>query len=245
MPQISPLLKTLKKELRAQGKTYQDVARLLSLSEASVKRLFAEESLTLQRLEAICHLLGMEMSDLMQKMTSEQRRISQLSEAQEREIASDLILMLITICVINGFGFEDIIRRYAIKDTECVRKLAALDRLKVIELLPNNRIKLLISSNFSWLPDGPIQKFFREKVEQEFFSSTFSKDNERLIVLNGLLSKAGNAEFQRKMQRLASEFTELVQSDFSLPLEQRDGASVVLAIREWHYSFYAGVRRDR
>ena len=243
MPQISLLIKTLKKELKAQGKTYLDVAELLELSEASVKRLFAEESFSLQRLEAVCHLIGLEITDLVQKMANEQRRISQLNEEQEQEIASDLILMLVTICVINGFSYEDIISRYTIKATECIQKLATLDRLKLIELLPNNRIKLLIAPNFSWLSNGPIQKFFRERVEKEFFSSPFSKDNENLIVLNGLLSKASNAEFQKKMQRLASEFTELVQADFGLPYDQRDGVSVILAIREWQYSFYDGIRR--
>lgn len=244
MPQITPLIKTLKKELRAQGKTYVDVATLLGLSEASVKRLFAEESFSLQRLEAICQMVGMELSDLVLKMNSQQRRIEQLTVAQEKEIASDLILMLVTICVINGFSFDDMIERYTIKPTECIQRLATLDRLKLIELLPNNRVKLLISSNFSWLPNGPIQKFFREKVEQEFFNSAFAKEGEQLMVLNGLLSKASNAEFRKKMQRLANEFTELVQSDFAIPHEQRDGASVVLAIREWQYSFYEGIRRE-
>ncbi len=243
MPQIAPLIKTLKKELKAQGKTYLDVAELLELSEASVKRLFAEASFSLQRLEAVCHLVGLEITDLVQKMVSEQRRISQLNREQEQEIASDLSLMLVTICVINGFTYEDILNRYTIKDTECIQKLATLDRLKLIELLPNNRIKLLIAPNFSWLPSGPIQQFFRERVEKEFFSSTFSKENENLIVLNGLLSKASNAEFQKKMQRLANEFTELVQEDFGLPHDQRTGMSVILAIREWQYSFYEGVRR--
>ena len=243
MPQIAPLIKTLKKELKAQGKTYVDVAELLDLSEASVKRLFAEENFTLQRLEAVCHLIGFEMSDLIQKMASEQRRISQLTEEQEKEIVSDLILLLVTVCVINGFTYQDIIDRYTIKDTECIQKLAALDRLKLIELLPNNRIKLLIAPNFGWLPNGPMQKFFRERVEQEFFNSSFEKETENLIVLNGLLSKASNAEFQKKMQRLANEFTELAQDDFGLPQEKRDGLSVVLAVREWQYSFFEGVRR--
>lgn len=243
MPQISSLIKTLKKELKAQGKTYVDVAELLDLSEASVKRLFAEENFTLQRLEAVCHLIGCEMSDLIQKMASEQRRISQLTEQQEKVIVSDLILLLVTVCVINGFTYQDIIDRYTIKDTECIQKLAALDRLKLIELLPNNRIKLLIAPNFGWLPNGPIQKFFRERVEQEFFNSSFEKETENLVVLNGLLSKASNAEFQKKMLRLANEFTELAQDDLGLPYEKRDGLSVVLAVREWQYSFFEDVRK--
>ena len=81
MPQIAPLIKTLKKQLKAQGKTYVDVAQLLGLSEASVKRMFASQNFTLHRLEEICHFMDMELSDLVFKMSTEQRtnRISKRS----------------------------------------------------------------------------------------------------------------------------------------------------------------------
>ena len=52
MPQVSPLISTLKKQLKAHGKTYADVAELLQLSEASVKRLFAEQNFTYRGLRA-------------------------------------------------------------------------------------------------------------------------------------------------------------------------------------------------
>lgn len=244
MPQISALVATLKSELRSQGKTYKDVALALDLSEASVKRLFAEKSFSLQRLEAVCHMLGLEISDLSQKMLSQQGRIEQLTEEQELQIVSDLSLVLITVSVLNGFTFDDIIARYTLKETECIRLLATLDKLKLIELLPNNRIKLLVAHNFSWRVHGPIQQFFRKRVEQEYFNSSFSKDGEELIVINGLVSKAGNHDFQKKMQRLSREFTEQVRTDASLPLDERIGYSIVLAIRDWRFSFFDEYRRQ-
>ena len=68
MSQTNNLLLALKKQLRAQGKTYADVAQLLDLSEASVKRLFASQSFTLQRLEQLCDWLQIEFSELMQQI---------------------------------------------------------------------------------------------------------------------------------------------------------------------------------
>ena len=238
MAQISSLIETLKKQLKANGKTYVDVAKLLALSEASVKRLFAEQNFTLQRLEAVCQLIGLELSELVQMMESEQHKISQLSYEQEQQIASDLLLLMITACVINGYSYQDLLDQYKIKATDCIQKLAILDRLKIIELLPNNKIKLLISPNFSWLPNGPIQQFFQAKVEQDFFSSKFDQDCEQLLVLNGLLSNGSNSAFQKKLQRLAKEFSELSKQDFSLPMEQKHGNTVVLAIRQWQYSLF-------
>jgi len=238
------LINTLKKQLKAQGKTYVDVATCLQLSEASVKRLFAEQNFTLQRLERICDMLELELSELVNHMAQDQQRISQLSEAQEREIAEDLLLLLIAVCVVNGYSFQDILHRYSISELECIQKLAQLDRLKIIELLPGNRIKLRISANFNWLPNGPIQQFFHDKVQQDFFNSRFDKEHEKLLVLNGLLSKQSNREFQKKLQRLAAEFEQLNREDAVLPIEKRFGTTVVLAMREWQYSLFESFRQS-
>ncbi len=239
MAQTSALLATLKKQLKANGKTYADLAKALELSEASVKRLFAEESFTLVRLEAACRFIGIQIEELVSLMTKEQPQLKQLTMQQEREIADDILLLLVTVCVINGYTMRDVMSHYAIKETECVRKLAHLDRLKIIELLPNNRIKLLVAPNFRWVPNGPIQQFFLKHVQQEFFQSRFDGDEERLSVLNGVLSKASNAELQKKMQKLAREFNDLMQSDAGLPMDEKFGNTMVMALRHWQYPLFS------
>ena len=132
----------------------------------------------------------------------------------------------------------DILRYYQIRETECIRHLAKLDRLKVIELLPNNRIKLRVATNFSWRENGPIQSFFQKKISQEFFNTRFSRDDECLIVLNGMFSSNSNAELQRKLNRLAREFDLLNNDDAVLDLKERNGATLVLAMRGWQYGLF-------
>ncbi len=90
--------------------------------------------------------------------------------------------------VVNHWTLDDITTYYDIPTTRCIRKLAKLDRLKIIELLPKNRIKLLVAPNFDWRPNTPIQRFFHEKIEANFFRSHFDKDTDKLIVINGMLS---------------------------------------------------------
>jgi len=243
MAQVGPLIDTLKRELKAQGKTYLDVAAALELSEASVKRLFAEKNFTLQRLELICDLLNLELSELVQRMSKEQRQLTQLSRDQEKEIANDLLLLLITVSVISGMSYQDILSSYEITEAECIQKLAKLDRLKIIDLLPGNRVKLLVAPNFHWLPNGPIQQFFQQKVEQDFFSSRFDKANEKLIVCNAILTDESNARLQRKMERLAAEFNELMQEDQTSPNNAKHGTTMVLAIRQWQYSLFKKLTR--
>ena len=244
MPQTTQLVSALKRSLKQHGKTYRDVATHLALSEASVKRLFSEKNFTLQRLDEICALLEIELSDLVQQMReADSSVLSTLSIEQEREIAGDLLLLLITVCVLQRWSMQEILEHYQIKESECIAKLGRLDQLKLIDLLPNNRIKLRIAPNFTWQKNGPIQAFFKRHIEAEFFHSHFQHSNEKLVVLNGMLSNNAHQLFQRKMEHLAHAFEQLNDEDARLSISERHGATLVIATRRWDYGLFKPFRR--
>lgn len=243
MSQTSALIDTLKRQLRSQGKTYADVASWLGLSEASVKRLFAEQRITLERLECICDQLNLEFSELTQAMQEDAQRLQELTQAQEQSIVDDRELFLVAVCVINGYSFNEIHHQYQLSEAQCTRQLLALERLKLIDLLPGNRIRRRVAANFRWRPGGPIQRFFQQYIATEFFQSHFDQDNEKLVVLNGLLSQAGNAEWQQIMQRLATEFHALCERESGLPIYQRFGTTSVLAVRQWQSTLFKDLAR--
>ena len=236
MSQTTPLISTLKRLLKKNGKTYADVASCVELSEASVKRLFSEQNISLQRLDSICNLLDIEISDLVRQMEAEHHHaISELSYEQEKEIARDLDLMVITVYVLNRLSLKDILSRSKFTETECIRHLAHLDRLHIIELQAGNRIKLLVAANFKWLDNGPIMKLFCAKIEAEFFRNSFTDKSEKMVVLNGMLSDSSNALFQRKIAQLATDFDTLSKDDASLPMSKRTGYTFLLGLRGWNY----------
>jgi DNA-binding Xre family transcriptional regulator len=243
MPQTQQLIETLKYALKAQKKTYADVALVLGLSEASVKRLFADKKLSLLRLEQVCQLLDMEISDLVQLMNQRAQRISQLTREQEEEIAGDRVLLLVSVCALNRLTYDEILGRYNIEPVDAIRCLTRLDRLKIIDLLPGNRIKLRISPNFGWLENGPIHQLFRSRLQDDFFNSRFDRQTERLLVVNGMLSRQSNAMLQKKMERLAREFDELNDQDAGLPLDQRHGVTMVIAMSDWRFGLFADLKR--
>jgi len=243
MAQTYHLIQTLKKALKAHGLTYSDIAKKIDMSEASIKRMFSEKNFTLKRLEQLCQCMDLELSDLLKLMNEDEQHLSQLSEDQEKEIAGDLTLLLVTVCALNRWTLNDIITHYKISEIEGIRYLAKLDKLKIIDLLPKNKIKLLVASNFAWRTNGPIQNFFHSKVEQDFFNTKFNKSNERLLVVNGMLAQNSNAVFQKKMEKLIMEFNDLNDSDAGLPLDQRNGTTVVMAIRQWKYGLFEPMRK--
>ncbi|MBT4862302.1 MAG: helix-turn-helix transcriptional regulator, partial [Gammaproteobacteria bacterium] len=124
MDQTRALIKTLKQALKESSYTYADVAKQLDMSEANVKRLFATQRFTLQRLEQICKLVQMELSDLFELYNASRLRIFSLSLEQEKQLVSDTKLLLVAVSVRNHLSFEDIITHYQISETECIHYLA-------------------------------------------------------------------------------------------------------------------------
>ena len=237
MQQTSALISVLKRSLKEHGVTYADLAKPLDLSEASIKRLFADESFSLKRLDMICAHIGMNMSELFTKLEQLQDYISELTEEQERTIVTDERLIVVMQLVFSDWKFEDILKKFTLSKPELINALVKLDKIGLIELLPNNRIKLLTAHNFKWRKDGPLQAFFRENVQNEFFQSDFKEHNSSLIYMNGMLSADAYKEFQKKLNEFSKDFDLLCKSDSKTPLEQRLGYGVVLAIRPWAVTF--------
>src|SRR3981081_3320052 len=80
--------------LKARGMTYADVARALKISEATVKRIFALKNCSLERLDAICQLVQVELAELARGTPRENRLINRLTREQEEELMSDPALLL-------------------------------------------------------------------------------------------------------------------------------------------------------
>ncbi|MCK0104768.1 helix-turn-helix transcriptional regulator [Marinobacter sp. S0848L] len=242
MAQTSAIVGELKRQLRSHGLTYQDVADALGLSEASVKRLFSEKQFSLKRLDQICTLMGMEISDLVRKLAPEPK-VEQLSEEQEKELVSDVRLLLVAVCAMNRWQFLEIHQVYELSEIDLIGYLAKLDRMGVLELLPGNRFKLLVSHDFAWQPGGPIQKFFEAEVQQDFLKCRFNHPGELRLFVSGMLSTQSNEAVQQKLKRLALEFRHCHEEDLALPLEHRFGVSLLMAIRPWEIDAFDSFRR--
>ncbi len=130
------------------------------MSEANVKRMFVTGRMALERIESISQLIEIELSDLFQLYQDTKQKTVQLTTEQERQLMDDTQLLLVAVCVRNHLTYKEILQHYAISPTDLIQRLAHLDRLKIIDLLPNNRIKLRIAENFSWIPHGPVERFY-------------------------------------------------------------------------------------
>jgi ParB-like chromosome segregation protein Spo0J len=243
MALTSALIDVLKRELKARDITYADVAEKLELSEASVKRMFSTKDFMLSRLDDICEFAGIEFADLARAVEQRDTLLSQLSMEQEKELAGDAKLMLIAVAAIHHLSFEQILEAYVFTEAELVKLLARLDKLKIIELQPNNRIRPLVARAFSWLPAGPIQQFFYAQAQADFFRSRFDGEGEALLFASGRLSKSSAKQLADRLKRTVQEFRDAHHEDLKVPIGERPVMSILLALRPWELPTFRELRR--
>jgi AcrR family transcriptional regulator len=233
----------LKRALREHGLTYLAVARQLDLSLASVKRLFASGDFSLARAESICEMMGLTLGDILERARSRTAPVNQLTLAQEQEIVADPKLLFITWLVLSRASFEEIVRDYRFTDKEALGYFIKLDRLKVIELQPGNRVRLLVSRQFTWRVGGPVQKYIHQKLLREFFADHFSGPQDEFFFHGCPVSGEALAHLKRALQSAARECMEIVERDRSARASGQ-GAAFVLALRPWKYSGFAQFDRE-
>lgn len=232
MPQAITLVDTLKRLLKSRGVTYGELATRINMSEASVKRMFSQKNFTLQRLDQILDAAGIRFDEL-HAAQGGPRLISQLTLAQEQEIIGDPHLLVVAVSAMNQLAFDEIVRTYILSEAQVTACLLRLDKIGFLELLPNNRVKLLIARTFSWIANGPIQSYFRSEAAADYLNARFDGEGEVLGLVNVMLSKQSSAALIERLRQMAADIAQQHQLDTRVPLEQKQAISFMLAARPW------------
>ena len=136
------LVTALKAELKAAGLTYADLAQQLGMAESSIKRVFAKGDMPLSRIDEVLRVLKMDFAELARKIADAQPLRRELTQEQEAAVIADRKLLLMAICCLSQWTFEQIVASYSLTEAECIKYLVQLDRLGIIELRPLNRYRL-------------------------------------------------------------------------------------------------------
>mgnify|MGYP000207989347 CR=1 FL=1 len=243
MSTTADLVTALKKELKAAQMTYADLAQAIGMAESSVKRMLAKGDMPLSRIDAICRALKLDFADLARRVADSQPLLQELSAEQERAVVADKKLLLMAICVLSQWTLEQIVATYRISEPEGIGYLAQLDRIGIIELRPGNRYKLRLAKTFRWQTNGPVMDFFRENAVLDYFGGTFAGEDETMLLVHGSISRAAAPAFQERMQRVAQDFAQQHLSDQKTTPPDREGYTLVLAMRAWEFSAFKNLRR--
>jgi DNA-binding Xre family transcriptional regulator len=243
MSTTADLVSALKKELKAAQMTYADLARALGMAESSVKHMLAKADMPLSRVDAICRALKLDFAELARRVADAQPLLKELAHEQERAVVADKKLLLCAICVLSQWTLEQIAASYRLTVPECIKYFAQLDRIGIIELRPLNRYRLKLAKTFRWRPHGPVMTYFRENALLDYFSGGFDGPGEGVLLVHGSVSRGVAPSFLERMQRVAQDFAQQHLADQKVREAEREGYTLLLAMRSWEFEAFAKLRR--
>ncbi|MDB5898972.1 MAG: transcriptional regulator, family [Ramlibacter sp.] len=243
MSTTADLVNALKKELKAAQMTYADLAEGLGMAESSVKRMLAKGDMALSRIDAICRVLKLDFGELARRVADAQPLLKELTNEQEKAVVADKKLLLCAICVLSQWTLDQVSREYRLSEAECIRYFVQLDRIGIIELRPMNRYRLKLAKTFRWRPHGPVMHYFRDHAVLDYFNGGFDGHAEGLLLVHGSISRAIAPSFLDRLQRVAQDFAQQHQADQKVTQKDREGYTLVLAMRSWEFEAFAQLRR--
>ncbi len=244
MSTTQDLVTALKAELKAAGITYADLAHELGMAESSIKRIFAKADMPLSRIDEVLRVLKMDFADLARKVADAQPLRRELTHEQEAAVVADRKLLLVAICALSQWTFEQIVATYTLTEAECVKCLLQLDKLGFIELRPLNRYRLKVAKGFRWRPNGPAMQYFRQHVVDDYFSGGFDGEGEMLMLVHGQVGRSLAATFMERLQRVGQDFAQQHLADQKLAPEQKRPYTLVVGMRSWLFAAFRDLKRE-
>ncbi|MBO9678613.1 MAG: helix-turn-helix transcriptional regulator [Acidovorax sp.] len=243
MSTTADLVAALKKELKTAQMTYAQLAQALGMAESSVKRMLSKGDMPLSRIDAICRALALDFADLARRVADSQPLLKELSQEQEKAVVADKKLLLMAICVLSQWTLEQVLATYRLTEAEGIQYLAQLDRIGIIELRPLNRYRLKLAKTFRWRPHGPVMHYFRDHALLDYFAGGFDGPGEGVLMVHGTISRGLAPAFLERMQRVAQDFAQQHLADQKLPDREREGYTLLLAMRSWEFEAFTALRR--
>jgi len=169
--QMSELFKSRAKSL---GLTQVEIARDLKVSLPTVKRWYSGKGFTIAGVHQFAEYLGLSLSELFSEI-EKGKAIFEYTNKQEMVLSKKPELLAFFDHLLRGRTIKQIVSRYKIVESRLSKILLELDRMGLIELHENNKVKLLKRGEPVWKKDGPLAKKFREVITQSFLDKVGDK----------------------------------------------------------------------
>ncbi|MBK8374813.1 MAG: helix-turn-helix domain-containing protein [Sphingomonadales bacterium] len=204
---------TLKTALKAQGWNTRLLAETLNVGEATAKRWLAGKGLTVDRLEQLCALANLSLSDLADRSEGQDTKLAQeLTLAQERALSRDALLAFLFIIILGGTPVSEVEQDFALTPEMTEAALQQLDRLALIDRFRDGRIRPRVDRAILWRKT-PMRAMFEERMKAQFLAMDFA-DPQAVYASEVIkLSAVGAAQLAELIEQQRREIQNLAERD--------------------------------
>jgi transcriptional regulator with XRE-family HTH domain len=199
--------KNFKRSLKEQKITYRQLAKEIGLSESGVKKILSAKDGSFQRLTQLCQAVGLSIYELIDDSQNVEVRFS---EDQQRAFLNDRVLLQIYwLLAYERQSSELVQKKLNLTYKELFQRLRKLDALKLLRLLPKDRLQLPVIRAVNWAGEGEFfTKIYREWSRNLLESVAKPKTNPDEFFLLRYLPMTQNTykEFNLALLTLEEEF---------------------------------------
>lgn len=244
MSQIDELVSGLKKALKAKNITYLALAEKLSLSESSVKRLFASKGLTLKRIEKICELIDVSFVEIIKRCSFDgERTVYTFSIEEEKMFLKYPKLWPYLYALNDGFIPNEIVKSYQITKEEGQKLLLKLDKMNLITLLPYNKVSIVEDRLFGFEKNGKMYQMTQKSARTTFINHQFDGKENYFRFLPALwFDEKKMKVFHQKMNNLIKEALREREYETKINPDEKIYGMLV-ALRDWVPSGLAPLKK--
>lgn len=138
--------------------TYADLAGRMAVSEPTIKRLFIERDCKFSRLESICHLLDLSVSEVLEIAEREEEPVLTLSRETEQALANAPALFHVYLLLRDDMPPAEIASVYGLEETDLHLYVRDLERLGMVSMGVNGQVSPTSTAPLQLSADGPLQQ---------------------------------------------------------------------------------------
>lgn len=231
--QRDSLFGVLKQVLKTRGYTYAKLATVMNCSELTVKRLFKEKDCKMSRLQEICAIVGMSLADLVDMQARMSSSAQYLSRDIEQALADDPKIFVFLLLLVSWLDTKRIAIECKLTQAQIYQQLRTLEKLGVIELQTDNKVKYLVSLPIRWRLEGPLNGLIKQ-ANMRYICHCIDEAanvNYAFSSASRLMSVESSAQIQESLGQLKRDFDYLATQDqMFYPSEQLIHTKLVYAM---------------
>jgi hypothetical protein len=109
--------------------------------------------------------------------------------------------------------------------------LVTLERLRLIDLMPGNKVRLLTARDPEWRKGGPMRRIIDDMIKRDILTLNFAEPDAPAAYQSAELSKASIAQIEDLVRHFVRTVRTLRDADMHLPREHKEWTATVVAMK--------------
>lgn len=213
--------KTLKSILKRKKLRYHQLAEQLNISESGLKKILNAKDANFSKLSEICNCIDISLVDLLQEVESKSYVEAKFTKEQEKFFFHNKnFFYFYWLLVVERRTLKEIEQVYGLSKKQMSTYLTKLDSMNLIELHPNDKIKLPPLRPSRWVGEGPLTDSIQFNWGEELWQDAFEENQFHNIRYLSLDALAAN-ELKNRLEEIEIEFVARSAHNQKLALDQK------------------------